>query len=91
MKKFNKIILALSVLVLLSSCAHSTNIDNCIGSNTYGFWGGIWHGVVAPFSFIGSLFSDNIAVYAVENNGGWYDLGFLLGVGGLSAGTSRSI
>lgn len=83
MKKFNKILLGLAVLVLLSSCAHVTNIDNCIGYDTYGFWGGLWHGIITPFSFIGSLFSDDITIYAVDNNGGWYNFGFILGIGGL--------
>lgn len=83
MKKFNKIILGLAVLLLLSSCANATNIDSCIGSDTYGFWGGLWHGIIAPFSFIGSLFSDDIVIYAVNNNGGWYDFGFIISVGGL--------
>ena len=90
MKKFNKIILALSVLVLLSSCAHSTNIDNCIGSDTYGFWGGLWHGIITPMSFIGSLFFDDIEVYAVDNNGGSYDFGFVLGIGGLFGSGGRA-
>ena len=83
MKKINKILLGLAVLILLSSCAHATNIESCIGNDTYGFWGGLWHGIITPLSFIGSLFFDNIAVYAVDNNGGWYNFGFLLGVGGL--------
>ena len=89
MKKINKILLGLAVLVLLSSCAHATDTDSCIGYDTYGFWGGLWHGIITPFSFIGSLFFDNIAVYAVDNNGGWYDFGFLLGVGGLFGGGGR--
>ena len=33
------------------------------------------------FSFVGSLFSDTIDVYAVPNNGGWYNFGFALGAG----------
>jgi hypothetical protein len=28
-------------------------------------------------------------MYAVNNNGGWYDFGFILGVGGLTFGSSR--
>ena len=91
MKKINKILLGLAVLVLLSGCAHTTDIDSCIGYDTYGFWSGLWHGMITPFSFIGSWFSDDIAVYAVDNNGGWYDFGFLLGVGGLFGGGSRSV
>ena len=89
MKKINKILLGLAVLILLSSCAHVTNIESCIGNDTYGFWGGLWHGIITPLSFIGSLFFDNIAVYAVDNNGGWYNFGFLLGVGGLFGGGGR--
>jgi hypothetical protein len=89
MKKINKILLGLAVLILLSSCAHATDIESCIGNDTYGFWGGLWHGIITPLSFIGSLFFDNIAVYAVDNNGGWYNFGFLLGVGGLFGGGGR--
>jgi len=90
MKKIKKILLALAVLTLLSSCASKVNIDSCIGYDTYGFWSGLWHGIIMPFSFIGSLFSDNISIYAVNNNGGWYDFGFLLGVGGLFGGSGRA-
>jgi hypothetical protein len=91
MKKINKILLGLAILVLLSSCAKATNIESCVGDYTYGFWGGIWHGIVTPISFIGSLFFDNIAVYAVDNNGGWYNLGFIIGIGGLSVSGDRYI
>lgn len=90
MKKINKILLGLAVLILLSSCADKAIVYDCIGYDTYGFWGGLWHGIITPFSFIGSLLSDNIAVYAVDNNGGWYDFGFLLGVGGLFGGSGRA-
>ncbi len=51
---------------------------------------GLIHGWLVPFSFVGSLFSDNIAIYAVPNNGGWYDFGFVLGVSSLGgAAASR--
>jgi hypothetical protein len=46
--------------------------------------------MIAPFSFIGSLIWDDVAVYAINNNGGWYDFGFLLGVGGLGFGSSKT-
>lgn len=91
MKKINKILLGLSVLLLLSSCANATNIDSCIGNDAYGFWSGLWHGSITPFSFIASLFFDNIAVYAVDNNGAWYDFGFLLSIGGLFGGLVRKL
>ena len=90
MKKNHKIILGLAVLVLLSSCAHVENVEACVGSDTYGFWGGLWHGLITPISFIGSLFFDSIGIYAVNNNGGWYDFGFILGVGCLFGGGGRA-
>jgi hypothetical protein len=39
-----------------------------------------------------SLFDDDVAIYEMNNNGGWYDLGFLMGVGGSwgSAGAASS-
>lgn len=84
-----KVILPLLILLLATGCANvSPHVEMCITSNSYGFWSGLWHGIVAPFSFIGSLFSDDIAVYAYNNNGSWYDFGFLLGVGGFSSGAT---
>jgi hypothetical protein len=44
--------------------------------------------MIAPFSFLVSLFDDNVAVYAVYNNGGWYNFGFVLGIASLSGSSS---
>lgn len=54
-----------------------------------GFWSGLWHGAIIFFSFIGSLFSDDIAIYAVNNTGGWYDFGFFLGLSLFGGGASN--
>lgn len=89
MKKRTLLLTALS-LVLLSGCADVETINNCVNNDPSGFWYGIWHGIITPFSFICSLFMDEVAIYAVNNTGGWYDFGFLLGVGGLGWGTSKS-
>jgi hypothetical protein len=72
----------LVLLVVLSGCAKSEAVDQCLSGNTYGFIGGLWHGFIAPFDFIGMLFNDKITMYAQNNNGGLYALGFLLGSGG---------
>lgn len=91
MKKFRYLLVFLYVVlvvVLFTSCADVTNIQSCVTVEPYGFLGGLWHGLIAPFSFIGSLFSDNIAIYAVNNTGGWYDFGFVLGSGILFGGGS---
>ena len=69
------------VAVLFAECADVTPIKECIVDTPYGFFGGLWHGIISPISFIGSLFSDNIAMYAVNNTGGGYDFGFVLGSG----------
>jgi hypothetical protein len=41
-----------------------------------------------------SLFTDNVSVYEVANNGNWYDFGFFLGVaialGGAGGGAGRA-
>lgn len=75
--------MAVAVMFLFTGCADASHVQECLPptEHTYGFWGGVWHGMITWFSFIGSLFSDNIAVYAVNNNGAWYDFGFVGGLG----------
>lgn len=48
---------------------------------------GLWHGAISGFTFIGSLFDSSLSVYEVRNNGGWYNFGFLWGVGLCGGGT----
>ena len=68
---------------MITGCADVTNVEQCIDqtAHVYGFWGGVWHGMISTFSFIGSLFSDDIAIYAISNNGAWYNFGFVGGLG----------
>ncbi len=70
------------IILFLSGCAQNEAVDQCLTGHTYGFLGGLWHGFIAPFDFIGMLFNDDITMYAQNNNGGLYALGFLLGSGG---------
>ncbi len=72
----------LFTLLVMSGCANNEPVDQCLTGHTYGFFGGLWHGFIAPFDFIGMLFNDDITMYAQNNNGGLYALGFLLGSGG---------
>jgi len=76
------LIIFLSTIFLLTGCAHSESVKMCLSGHTYGFFGGLWHGFIAPFDFIGMLFDEKITMYAQNNNGGLYALGFLLGSGG---------
>lgn len=91
-KKIKLIIILIYFLlaILFVRCADVVSIEKCVVDEPYGFWGGFWHGWIAPIAWIGSLFSDDIAIYAVNNNGGWYDSGFILGIGGLSFSSSQA-
>ncbi len=46
-----------------------------------GFWRGMWHGFIAPVTFIISIFSSKVTFYEVHNNGAWYNFGFVLAAG----------
>jgi len=76
------LLLFLAIILSATGCANNEVIDNCLTGHEYGFFGGLWHGFIAPFDFIGMLFNDKITMYAQNNNGGLYALGFLLGSGG---------
>jgi hypothetical protein len=66
--------------------AHTPAADGSVA----GFWLGLWHGIICPFTFIISLFSNNVHMYEVHNNGGWYNFGFVLGAGILFGGSGKS-
>ncbi len=83
------LVLGLGALLLLSACAAGPNtlIDTPAPDGVVaGFWLGLWHGVIAPITFILSLFTENVRLYEVHNSGGWYDFGFVLGTGILFGG-----
>lgn len=73
------VLIAVSGL-LLSSCAAGTNPSAGTGEDPAGFLLGLWHGIILPITFVISLFTDDVSVYEVVNNGNWYDFGFVLGV-----------
>jgi hypothetical protein len=78
------ILLAVFLVVFLAACTagpnHLQDTSNAEG-NVAGFWRGLWQGLIAPIAFVVSLFKDSVNIYEVHNNGGWYNFGFLLGVG----------
>src|SRR5512134_708428 len=41
---------------------------------------GLWHGLIAPVTAVGSFFNPAMQMYEVHNNGREYNLGFLIGV-----------
>ena len=65
------------LLIALSGCADTaTNVHQYAD---VGFFHGLWHGMIMPFAFIVSLFNDDVAIYAANNSGSWYDFGFIVG------------
>lgn len=76
-----------ALVLLLSACASQIDAGVSQGNDVPGFWWGLWHGFIFPWSWIGSLFNPDIAVYAVPNKGGWYDFGFFLGITVLGGGS----
>lgn len=60
------------------------------GANPAGFWAGLWHGMVALIVFPVSLFTRNMSIYEMNNNGRWYDFGFMIGISGSVGGSVAS-
>ena len=81
----NGIVISLSILaviLILTGCANREVVTPCLSGHVYGFWAGLWQGIIAPIDLIGMLFRDDVSVYASNNNGAWYAFGFILGSGG---------
>ena len=81
-------IVILAAALLLSACAATQTVATTAAAP--GFWLGVWHGFIFPVAFLVSLFSDQIAIYAVPNNGGWYDFGYFVGIVFLGVGARSS-
>ncbi len=75
-------------LLLLASCAAGPNAAATSDAGTAGFWLGLWQGFITPATFVISLFTDNVSIYEVDNNGNWYDFGFVIGLGLIWGGGS---
>ena len=79
--------LALIALTLLAACA--TQIPATVAPGAPGFLFGVWHGFIFPVAWFLSLFVPDVALYAVPNNGGWYDFGYFLGICVFGVGANR--
>ena len=82
-----RLVAVVAAALALAACAQQSAAT--VAPQAPGFWWGLLHGFIFPFAFIGSLFSDQIAVYAVPNSGTWYDFGFFVGVIILGGGGAR--
>lgn len=83
--RLRKVAACALLIMLVASCASQPIPD---AYDPPGFFSGIFHGWIAIFALIGHLFDPSIRVYAFPHSGGWYDLGFIIGVGCLGAGAN---
>ena len=77
------LMIVLLLLNILAGCAPGANQSKGTASergSVAGFWLGLWHGFIAPFVFVVSLFKQNLGIYEVHNDGAWYNFGYLLGL-----------
>lgn len=78
------LVAVLAAILVLAGCAPGRNdvekTPNADGK-TAGFLLGLWHGFISPVTFVISVFSKNVRLYEVHNNGTWYNFGFVLGAG----------
>lgn len=83
--KILSIALMLLLMFTVISCAPSN------GGDEFGFLGGLWHGVIFPFSLVGKILSGvlyvlnnhwgdwNIGLYADKTSGGYW-FGYIIGL-----------
>jgi hypothetical protein len=84
-----KIFIFIFLCLAITGCADPATLEGCVSGTPRGFWHGLFHGFVSPISFVASLFTDSIAMYDVNNNGGWYNFGFILGAGILTKSAKK--
>jgi hypothetical protein len=80
--KYLKLAFVIGLVGLLAACAGPNTVVDTPSpkGGVAGFWSGLIHGFLGPLTFLISLISDNITMYEVHNNGGWYNFGFLIGI-----------
>jgi len=83
-----KLFILLTIIFSLAACSAAGNTQ-FTSLSPAGFWYGLWHGVISIISMVIHLFNDSVKVYEINNSGGWYDFGFLLGVIGIWGGGSH--
>ncbi len=77
-KMFAVLLMFLVFIMLLSSCVPGGGHYNPV--KPAGFFSGIWHGWIAPFTLILSIFNKSISIYEPFNTGWWYDFGFYISI-----------
>ena len=94
-----RILLVLSTLLALASCARHYTSDAY--AEPYGFFSGIWHGIVFPYALITNVLSwllslmdihllSSVEIIGRPNTGVFfYYVGFVLGLSAYGSGAAR--
>ena len=97
-RRAGTVVVLVGLVVFAAACAAGPNplqdAPRAAGGEPAGFFLGLWHGLIAPITFVVSLFSSTVGIYEAHNTGGWYDAGFLSGMitvfgGGACRGARR--
>jgi len=76
------LLISLFMILVISGCSNYEDVSECLDGRTYGFWNGLWHGIIAPIDLVAMIWREDVTVFAPNNNGFWYSFGFVLGSGG---------
>jgi len=72
------VLIGAGVYIVVNHVGMATRMSS--GAEPANLWLGIWQGFIICLSFIASWFDNNIVLYQVNNNGFWYNLGFIIGI-----------
>ncbi len=86
-----KLVVIIGLFLLLAGCADTVTFAQAANMAPVGFIHGLWHGLIFGFAWFFSLFVDSISMYAIYNNGGWYDFGFFIGISLSFGGTTTKV
>ncbi|MDP3583480.1 MAG: hypothetical protein Q8S39_16205 [Ignavibacteria bacterium] len=85
-QKLKSAVLFIALTVVVTGCMPGEG--NYHAKNLAGFFTGVWHGWIAPFSLVMGLFDPQVRVYEINNTGWWYDFGFYIAIIGGFGGAS---
>lgn len=85
-KRIAFVVLVIFLLIAISCAPGNKRFDE----KPAGFLAGLWHGIICVITFVISLFTDSVHMYVVNNSGGWYNFGFLVGAVVALGGGCRS-
>ena len=93
MKRTNIFLTLIVTAILFTGCADASHVTQSFptAEHTYGFFGGFWHGLIIFWDCLSQLWYDDVVIFAQNNNGNYYEVGFALGAGAGGTGLGKLI